>query len=130
MILYGFRGFVTSSVRAVPRISRGQLESTSRRSSPACEDRTSRRSIVGIIQAQRRELSATFVQKGKKTRLPSGRSIQPDFRSIESQSCSYPIAVAGYSEHKRRHAGLVLHLCNLVSLTLAEDTRAAWNGTM
>ncbi|UKZ96285.1 uncharacterized protein TrAFT101_011084 [Trichoderma asperellum] len=72
MFLYGSRGFVTPSVRAVPRIGCGQSESTSQRSSPACEDRTRRCNIVGIIQPKRRGSSAAFVQKGEETRFQAG----------------------------------------------------------
>lgn len=46
VFLYGFRGFVTPARPSLPRINYGQLRVSTRRSSPACEDRTSNATLL------------------------------------------------------------------------------------
>lgn len=65
---------------------------------------------------QEARVISSVCPEGERDEIHSGQSILPDFRSIETQSCSYPTVVAGYSEAQTPAgiAKLVLHLYNLV----------------
>lgn len=93
----------------------------------ALEDATSLASSNPRGEGHQQRLS----RRGK--RRDSKRSVHiTRFRSIETQLCSYPTVVAGCSEAQTPASKLDLCsiFANWFSLTLAEETRAAWYGTI